>query len=369
VKPPFRIDGSKLKPAHNNLLSRFLDHVTKSYDLSEAREDFLMQEISIGISRTDKLFVQSKNSYPFFLKVGDAKNIKREDSKYGQAARKIPALSIPPKEIFIEDKENDCALIAFRYVTGSNRGDNPTSLFYHYVSMDTYSLLSLIDDLFTFVLSDFHSFRNAKYESHEIPALDVEIFRENADSRIDDMVEKYNKIVAKIPEIRVPLGSIHGDLHTENILVGRYNNPILIDFEMAVQDNCLLRDYAEFEVALLLAAATTSYDEADEQANKIYNNRFVFGINGISKLASSTARIRANLFDQLSGFSVAKEVSIEAIFHDASLCYRVYILRYLCFYVRIANMNQKGGLRHGIIALFHAMFEKVRISIPAEFGV
>ncbi|HTV70599.1 MAG TPA: phosphotransferase [Rhizobiaceae bacterium] len=326
-----------------------------------------MTRISIGISRSDKLFVQSKTSYPYFVKIGEAKNIKREDSKYGQAARKIPALSIPPKEILLEDKINNVALISFRYVTGSHRQDNPASLFYHYQSMDVYDVMSLIDDLFHAVLHDFHSFRTAKYESHEVPSLDESIFKnDRRDESLNKMVEKYNNFVSRDLRYISAIGPIHGDLHTENILVGRYDNPILIDFEMSLQDNCLLKDFAEFEIALLLAVATTSFDEIEDEVSAFYKNRLIFGLGGIGKFPSSASRIRANLCESLSEMCRARGLDMPGVFREAAIVYRIYLLRYLCFYARIANLNQTGMIRRGIISLFEDVFNILYERLPAE---
>ncbi|MBK1869940.1 phosphotransferase [Aestuariivirga sp. YIM B02566] len=366
----FSIQESKLPEAHNKLLKDFLKYVCETYNLPDHLNDFQIEQVSIGISRSSKVFVQSASTYPYFVKIGEDKNINRENSRYGQAARKIPALSIPPKERFLQDSESGNSLVAFRHVAVGPHTPGATSLFSKMKSLSTYEIMSVIDDLFHVVLFDFHAFRSAEYSVVELKPLDRAAFQDSSNfklrSELAQMLGQYDAIVrdASSRGIKMPIGQIHGDLHTENILLGKYNNPIVIDFEMSLPHDTLVKDYAEFEVALVYAVVSSSFDESHDEIKAFYEPTYVFGVRGISKISSALSRIRANLYEHASDFAKSNSLPVVDFYRDLSLIYKIFLLRYFCFYSRIATLNSANtAIGYAITVLFKDLFENVQATL------
>lgn len=348
------------------LIYNFFVHVRDTYNNTLRFSSLRFAPVTVGMSRVNKLFMYSDTIYPYFLKVGKNKNISREDSKYGHAARKIPALSIPPKETIIRNKSGELALIAFRYVTGNSKIEAPETLFSMYKKMPVYRMITVVDELFQIVLSDYHSFSTSEIEQKNIPDIDISIINGiNNISVLDRMIKNYNDLVNKTSFLFMPCGLIHGDLHCENILVGRYFNPIVLDFEMALDKECLFRDFAEFEIAMLFAAACTDFDNTESAAEAFYSQTNILQICDVDKFTTLLQRIRANLIA-----SVKKKENISRrsmVLEDLNIAYSIYLMRYICLYCRVAALNTTGSTRRTLISFFEQIFEELRRNTIKSF--
>ncbi len=346
VNGEFYLNDGHLSDAEVDLIGHFIRYVARRYQINPEDIEFKFRAITIGMSATTKLIAHARNIYPYFIKIGDKNLIKKETSHHNMASARIPPLYVPPLETVIDgdiakyktEASAGSALVAYRYISGRNKGQLPVSLMDAFPDIGKYRMIELIDELFGVVLSDFHAFADAPVlKPFEHLIHNKKRFAELKIKRLNTMITKYNKLAENGSCPLLPHGMVHGDLHCENVIVNRKLSPIIIDFEMMRQQGCLLNDFAEFEVALIVAALESNTDFYGPVAEMIYSRKNMFEVFGVDKLSRCVRSIRANLADMIfreSGFHQSPSAM-----HEIEGVYNSLLLRYLCSYSYVAKKS------------------------------
>ncbi len=361
----FYLNDGRLSQAEVELIQHFSRHIARRYQMESSSIEFRFKTIQIGMSKTTKLLAHSRNVYPYFIKIGEKKTINKEVSNFNRASARIPPLYIPPLETVIDgsiDKyysENvaKSALVAYRYISGHNKGTPSTSLLEAFSSINKYTMIELIDELFGIVMKDLHAFgEDVDYCKFEHLFHNESRFSEIGSKRLSEMVRQYNEFIEYAPTPELPHGMVHGDLHCENVIVNKRLSPIIIDFEMMRQEGCLLNDFAEFEVALIVAALEADTDMYAPIARRIYSRINMFELFGTDKLSRSIQAIRINLADMLFRES-CMEANAEQILGIQTV-YNSLLLRYLCSYSFVAKKSLAEQRSLVVFAVLEDLFDR-----------
>ena len=341
----FSIDNGNFSSEEIELLNLFFNFISRNYKIKITAKEVKYKRVEIGLSPVLKLFTKTNSLYPFFLKIGHDNEIQKESRNYGKARHKMPPLSMPPLETFIsynklKDKElikSKTSLIAFRSITGRDKLESPRSLFDEYNNINQYKIIEIIDEIFQVTLRDLHGFGdNPVFKEIEYAIHDLELFSRKKFQITTDMVIKYNNLaeIASLSPKIMPHGFVHGDLHCNNILLGRSNMPVIIDFAMLREEGCLLCDYAELEVAILVTALASNFQETANSARNCYKGMELYDHYGVDKFSRCVRVLRSNLLHSV--FSVcSKKNDIEH--SDVSFVYQMLLLRYLCSYSWVSH--------------------------------
>jgi len=390
----FSLNDGVLDEGEKELVGHFLQQLVRRYKIDLSENEFQFLPVGAGLSKSSKIITQCEDVYPYFLKISDIPSINSEVSNYNRASSKIPPLYIPPIEMVISgdnkkyksENTKNIALVAFKYITGSKKGDSPRTLFDSFGLIDQYRMIELIDELFQTVLGDMHAFTKHVggpkfFERETQPEFfvtrdyvspsnnpfgimsfqhynhNVGLFQELGDDTINSMVERYNHFQSSALSFEMPHGMVHGDLHCENVIVNKKLSPILIDFEMLRKDGCILNDYAEFEVAMLVAALDHDVVEFGPCARTCYDNEDLFSFFGIDKFSRCVRSIRSNLGHRLFNLC-GMEVSRQKI-NSLTYLYYILLLRYLCSYswVSVKSFDEKRSLV--VVGVLNQIFNQV----------
>lgn len=360
----FYLNDGYLNNSEVELLSHFAKHVARRYRAKPEEIEFKFRAIQIGMSSTTKLVAHSRDIYPYFIKIGSTALINKEVSNFNRASARIPPLYIPPLETVIDgdvpkyrsDITSGTALVAYRYISGRNKGKSPISLLSAFPDIGKYRMIELIDEIFSVVLKDMHSFsdhvnqREFQHFKH-----DEEVFSEISNKRLSEMVRQYNNFVEGAPSPKLPHGMVHGDLHCENVIVNKRLSPIIIDFEMMRPEGCLLNDFAEFEVALIVAALGANTDTYAPVVRAIFKRKDIFEVFGTDKLSRCIRSIRANLADML--FREAKLSDSSKNIKSIQKVYNCLLLRYLCSYSFVAKKSLSEQNSLVVFAVLEELFD------------
>ncbi len=351
----FSLADRVLEPHEQDLVQRFLHYLSDKNGIDLRESEFSFQWIGMGLSQSTKLLALADDFYPFFLKISDNASIQRESSNFTKATARIPPLHLPPRETLISSESpaiktevNDgYSLLAVPFLTDSSKGQAPTSLFEAFPRLTTYQLVEVIDEIFQVVFRDFHSFHKLKpgnFRPVQPRLHNVDIFKTLDRVTLTTMVERYNLLAASCAKPSLPHGIVHGDLHCENIILNKRNMPLIIDFEMMKMDDCLINDFAEFEIALVVAALDADVELYGPTIRSCYSSASLFEVFGIDKIVRAVCTIRANLAHNL--FNLAKIPATRAFLGDLDYIYKITLLRYICSYTWFAaqSMNERRSL-------------------------
>ena len=360
----FRPDDASLNVSEKELLRLFVERVRRKYTVSSELEDIRFQRIKLGFSPVTKLFSRSKYVFPYFIKLGDANEIERESRNYGIASQRIPPLNVPPLETYLQGtrlgkEHSSTSLIAFRYITGSDRTLPPLSLFYGYEEMSKYELVEVIDEIFQNVLRELHSFHTKKeilITKHLIHK--IANFQNSEYPILLNLVKKYNHVARNARRLKFPHGKIHGDLHLENILLGRKASPVIIDFGMMYDRGCLIRDFAEFEVAMLVAALFNDFERTSIFAKMFYSSGGFLNNHGVDRFSRAAQTVRANLH-VLSRSAPGYLLDITKL----SYLYDIHLMRYICSYLLIVVETLGEEKKHAIVGYMTQIFETLHARV------
>lgn len=361
----FFLNDGVLSDAEVELLKHFIRHVSRRYRLKHDDVEFKFRAIQIGMSSTTKLVAHSREIYPYFIKIGDNALVNKEVSNYNRASARVPPLYLPPLEQVIDgdvpkyhsDVTAGNALVAYRYISGRNKGKPPISLFSAFPEIGKYRMIELIDEVFGVVLKDLHAFSNhSNQKKFQHFSHDGTIFDAIENKRLSEMVAQYNELVETAPRPELPHGMVHGDLHCENIIVNKKLSPIVIDFEMMRREGCLLNDFAEFEVAIIVAALDSDTDRYASIVREAYSRSSMFEVFGTDKLSRCIRSIRSNLADML--FREANLKHCQESLQDIQQVYNCLLLRYLCSYAYVAkkSLSEQRGLL--VFAVLEDLFDR-----------
>jgi hypothetical protein len=371
----FSLADRALEPHEQDLVQRFLYYLSDKNGIDLRESEFSFQWIGMGLSQSTKLLALADSFYPFFLKISDNASIQRESSNFAKATARIPPLHLPPRETLISSESpaiknevNDgYSLLAVPFLTDSSKGQAPTSLFEAFPRLTTYQLVEVIDEIFQVVFRDFHSFHKlspANFRPMEPRLHNLELFKSVDRVTLTSMVERYNHLAATCARPSLPHGILHGDLHCENIILNKRNMPLIIDFEMMNMDGCLINDFAEFEVALVVAALDADVELFGPSIRSCYGSASMFELFGIDKIVRAIRAIRANLAHNL--FNLAKIPATRQILDDLDYAYKIALLRYICSYTWFAVQSMSERRSLVVVGVLMTIFEQLHATITAN---
>lgn len=360
---PFSITDGVLDAGEEQLVSFFLQHLAKVYRLDSPKSDYLFTPISAGLSDSTKIIVQSDSIYPYFIKIGSNYNISKEVTKHNTASSNLPPLYLAPFETLISSESKKyhtkqtegLSLVSYRYITGGIKGKSPKTLLKSFKYIDKYKMIELIDEIFQVVFKDLHSFHDKSFiKKFDYHIHDSTVFDELSNATVSRMVNRYNILAENAKRFNLPHGMVHGDIHCENIIVNKKYTPIIIDFEMLRTNGCLLNDFAEFEVALLVAALDSDVDKYGPFSRNCYQSENILNLFGVDKFSRCVRSIRSNLCHFIFGQDKF-DFKIEQI----SYTYLMLILRYLCSYswVSIKSMEERRSLV--VVGVLSIIFDQI----------
>jgi hypothetical protein len=364
----FSLADKVLEPQEQDLVQRFLYYLSDKYGVDMRESEFSFQWIGMGLSQSTKLLALADSFYPFFLKISDNASILRESSNFTKATARIPPLHLPPRETLISSEDpaiknevNDgYSLLAVPFLTDSSKGQAPTSLFEAFPRLSTYDMVEIIDEIFQVVFRDFHCFHKlppANMKPFEPRLHNVQIFNKLGSVTINGMVERYNQLATTCAKPNLPHGMIHGDLHCENIILNKRNMPLIIDFEMMKMDACLINDFAEFEIALVVAALDADVELYGPTIRACYSGAPMFEVFGIDKIVRAIRTIRANLAHNL--FNLAKIPATREFLGELDYAYKISLLRYICSYTWFAAQSMSERRSLVVVGVLTTIFDQI----------
>lgn len=374
----FGLADSSWEPHERLLVEHFIRFLARKYQFDLDEQEFLFQKIGIGLSKSVKLLATSRDVYPYFLKIAESVAVDKEVSNVNRASARVPPLHMPPVETVISSQNvkyksptiEGYSLVAFRYISGSAKGHAPTTLAARLPELGTYKTIEVIDELFQDVLRDFHAFSKADLEPFEHFNHDHEVigvFNAAKNTTLSNMVRRYNllakRYAAEGRTIALPHGHVHGDLHCENIILSGKFTPILIDFEMMRQQGCLLNDFAEFEIAMLMALIDGDVEKSYESVEKCYSGWNVFSFFGVDQVSRAIRAVRSNLGHSL--FNISNLPSDEKTIRSVSEIYMVLLLRYLCSYTWVALHSMAKHRSLVIAGVLSMVFDQIMNELGA----
>jgi hypothetical protein len=150
---------------------------------------------------------------------------------------------------------------------------------------------------------------------------------------------------------------IHGDLHCENIILNKRNMPLIIDFEMMKMDGCLINDFAEFEIALVVAALDADVELYGPSIRGCYGSMSMFEVFGVDKIIRAIRTIRANLAHNL--FNLAKIPASRQFLDELDYAYKVTLLRYICSYTWFAAQSMSERRSLVVVGVLTTIFDQL----------
>jgi Ternary complex associated domain 9 len=368
----FSLADKVLEPHEQDLVQRFLYYLSDKYGIDLRESEFSFQWIGMGLSQSTKLLALADSFYPFFLKISDNASIQRESSNFTKATARIPPLHLPPRETLISSEDpaiknevNDgYSLLAVPFLTDSSKGQPPTSLFEAFPRLTTYQMVEIIDEIFQVVFRDFHSFHKlsrGNFRPVEPRLHNIEIFNTLGRVTLSAMVERYNQLAASCAKPSLPHGIIHGDLHCENIILNKRNMPLIIDFEMMQMDGCLINDFAEFEIALVVAALDADVELYGPTIRGCYGGATMFEVFGVDKIVRAIRTIRANLAHNL--FNLAKIPATREFLNELDYIYKITLLRYICSYTWFAAQSMSERRSLVVVGVLTTIFEQLYATV------
>lgn len=291
---------------------------------------FILQR---GLSNVYKVVAKPETLYPLLIKIGPRKEIDPEIAGDKLLRDRMPPLSIPPLEEVLHGETY--SLIAYRYVTGGRVRDLIKRFDTELPSLDTYSSIEVIDNIYDIALKKSH-WLDGQFEIKEIelpPLFTPDHLRSNNDwIVIRDRYEQYRNEIEGTP---APYGIVHGDLHSKNVLIARGNIPVLIDFSMAEQNACHYIDFSKLEVHLQFQIDKDVAEKMWRVRELVYGNDSLILPRSNTKLLACIHRIRSNLWQGCS----RREVGMKS--DDIDKGYRGFLLFSLArFYSRDKNAMQ-----------------------------
>lgn len=355
----------ELDRASVKLLEHFVEIQRKVHRIPNLMSTVRVKPIDTGLSATARLFLKSKHTFPFFIKIGSSSDIQVEYKKHNLAQRMLPAQHFAERVYFgsgnkINRTDPDLlgrSIVAFRYITAGRKDSSPEMLHDAYRHLSKTEMIEVVNDLFQVIFHDFHGFATDRCGPLEVDYLvrDEAHFKSSQIQTVIDMFRRYNDMVERAVRYPVPHGRVHGDLHLRNVLLGRRNTPVIIDFAMTRDRACLLTDFAEFEVALLLAALEAEFDEAVRSFQGCYISADIRVVEGATKLNSSIRELRAVLFDLIANSNGGGQSNRE----ELSYVYSMFLLRYFCSYGLMAEKTLKAEKAFAVVEVMRRAFEAV----------
>lgn len=361
----FTLHDNVLEPHQDALIRHFIEHLGRKLQQPIPVERFYMRRIGTGLSSSVKIVTDSDTTHPYFLKISKDAAIMKESGNHNRASVKLPPLNIPPIETAVVAssiprlRDTDAAgygLIAYRYLSADVKGSRPSSFFEFFGSADAYKISRIIDDIFQVALFDLHNFAASDIlRPFEHFRHDESLFSSLKDD-VRRTVANYNAVAIKAITMDLPHGIVHGDLHAENIIVNRLNHPIIIDFEMLRLGGCLVSDYAELEVSILMTALDLDVNLLAPVARRCYSRRHILDVFGTDKLSRAIQTVRQNLMNSL--FVVGTYNRIDQNLVDRlSAVYRIMIMRYICSYIWVASRSMEERRSLVVIGVMLEIFD------------
>lgn len=219
-------------------------------------KNFLFLQINRGLSKAKKIAAKPHNLYPLMIKISSKREILEEYEGYRNLRFKVNSSNL----LFCEGiaYNGETGGIAYQYVTrGRVRDtyDRLDTIPRDGSKEDTERVIRIINNVFESALKKCHfghglpkDVRPVTFSKENTSIFTDNLFSEEQQSQI---INVYNEIIGKACGILAPFGTVHGDLHPKNVIVGINDIPILIDYNYVKSGECIYTDYAKLEVHML----------------------------------------------------------------------------------------------------------------------
>lgn len=247
-----KIEELNLTDQETGIIKNLLNTIFLDYDINE----FYFMQINRGLSKAKKIAVKPHNLYPVIIKISDKNDILKEYTGYKNLKFRVNTSNL----LYCEGVSycEDIAGIAYHYVTKGRVRDTYDRLDTLPQNGDRETLarvVNIITNVFDYALKKSHFGHGLPKDIRkvEFSHINKSVFSDNyfSDMEKDEIIKAYNKIIIAAENIQAPFGTIHGDLHPKNILVGMNDIPILIDYNYVKSNECIYIDYAKLEVHML----------------------------------------------------------------------------------------------------------------------
>lgn len=290
-------------------------------------EEFYFLQIHRGLSDAKKIAVKPHNLYPLLIKISTASEILKEYEGYKTLKFRINTSNLLQCEGYSQDK--DKGAIAYHYVTKGRVRDT-------YDRLDTMPengdpkdverVVGVVNLVFEYALKKSHF-------GHGLPK-DIRPINLNTESNsvftdcffnhseICEVINTYNSIINCSSGILAPFGTVHGDLHPKNILVGMNDIPILIDYSYVTKGECIFLDYSKLEVysiTMFPAKVTNSFFERKLFERQYSTDPLILPRSSKDFLSSVIFEIRKNLWKNCMSNNIGMN------YIDIDKAYRAYL--------------------------------------------
>lgn len=302
------------------------DLLSQSFPPQEI-ENFYYLQINRGLSKAKKIAAKPHNLYPLLIKLSTVEDISDEYGGYKKLLFRVNTSNLLR-----------CEGIAYHGAIGG--------IAYHYVTRgrvrDTYDRLDVIpkdgakeesDRVNKIINNVLDSALKKSHFSHGLPKdirpvkmhmEDTRIFTDHffTEKEKIELLAVYNRIISNALNIMAPFGTVHGDLHPKNILVGMNDTPILIDYNYVRSGECIFTDYAKLEVYMLTMFpqnVTTSFFDRNLFERQYSSDPLILPRSERCFLSSAIFEIRKILWKNCMSNNIAMN------YLEIDIVYRAYL--------------------------------------------
>jgi hypothetical protein len=245
--PSFRVVKSagdlQLNDSQFALLTKLIKKV--GLDLAACR----FKRLDAGMAPAKKVIVKQLALYPLFVKIDQIGAIQRELDGDKAIRLRVPSASISDICGTIDDGTDGA--IAYRYFSAARVTEEPQRLDIWSQGQTKEPLIRVIDYLYEDTLKKLH------WQAGRTVVREIDPPRlESSLPRAQPWIERYDSLVSnalKGGPLRCPVGGVHGDLHSKNIVVIGGRVPHLIDFSEVSLEAPIVLDFAKLDAFFPLA--------------------------------------------------------------------------------------------------------------------
>lgn len=321
------IDQLELTDQEVELIQSLLSRIFTEKEI----ETVYFLQINRGLSKAKKIAAKPHNLYPLLIKISNKKEILDEYEGYRNLKFKVNSSNL----LFCEGTvyNDEIGGIAYHYVTrGRVRDtyDRLDTIPKDGGKEDTERVIRIINNLFESALKKCHfghglpkDVRPVSLDRETISAFTDDLFTNEEKRRI---IHFYNDIIDNACGILAPFGTVHGDLHPKNVIVGINDIPIIIDYNYVASEECIYTDYAKLEVHMLTMFPGEVTDSFF--ARKLFERQFsseplILPRSGRDFLSAVIFEIRKNLWKNSMSNDIGRN------YMEVDKVYRAYLAYHL----------------------------------------
>lgn len=326
-------DGFLTKPEFD-LVKGFLDQTGCPVNL------FKLSKINVGLSTAKKLLIKYKGDFPFIVKLDSWEQIEIEAKGDATLRMKLPPTSI--LELSFCRKLGSRGILCYRFAP-SGRVHDPVSRFDIWAQgQPKKRLIPAIDKLFEVVLQKAH-WRDGDAKVDEIQPPHLTYAKTK---RAQTVLKSYEDYIKSKGRLFCPIGTIHGDLHTKNIIINDDSEIVLIDFASASENKPIVEDFARFEA--YLPHTVVRYDQTKESGDysfltytkvceRLYTSKQLILPRSNRPIPSAIHEVRSSFWRGcLSNTHKMNPIDVDNV-------YSVYLAYFMAKYM-IKRIDAKGGI-------------------------